>query len=124
MIELPKGMSIPLRREEEIKKHSGGGLIATVMEMPNGSVKGTLVLTTHRVVFGRTSGLISKKTEVLFSTDHSMIQSVRTQGLINKDLIIDYIPGAGATKSVVFKSVKSPVQWQQEIQTHIMGITQ
>jgi len=123
MVELPKGMSLPLRKDEEVKKHSGKGFGSSKMEMPNVNAEGVLVLTNHRVMFGRTTGLFSKNTEVLFNADHSSIQSVRSQGLISKSLIIDYVSGsAGTTKSVTFNNIGNVAEWQQDIQRHIMDM--
>ncbi len=51
--------------------------------------KGTLMLTSRRLIFERQTGFISKSTETLLDLPLGDIQNVKVEGLIGKQLVVE-----------------------------------
>jgi len=82
---------------------------------------GTLTLTDARVVFERTTGLISKKTEIVLILPLHTVEDVRVEGLIGKKLVIQ---GSDERTGRISKwkfGVPNPSGWEMSIKSAIQS---
>jgi hypothetical protein len=83
--------------------------------------KGTLTLTNGRLVFERTTGLISKKTEICLICPLSTVEDVRVEGLIGKKLAVQ---GSDERTGRINKwkfSVPNPSGWEMSVKSAIQS---
>jgi hypothetical protein len=81
--------------------------------------KGTLILTNHRLVFEQTTGMISKKTNTTMNYSLSVIQEVRTEGILFKQVCVEY-SNDGAIFCHKFKGL-AHAQWVPAIKSAIQN---
>ena len=83
--------------------------------------KGTLYLTSYRVVFETKTGLLAAKTELAMDYSLEKIQNVSTHGLIGKKLRIELYAGERGTGGTHDFSVKNQAQWEQGIKSAVQS---
>jgi len=82
---------------------------------------GTLCLTNGRIVFERTTGLISKKTEICLILPLHTVEDIRVEGLIGKKLVIQ---GSDERTGRISKwkfGVPNPSGWEMSVKSAIQS---
>lgn len=82
---------------------------------------GTMTLTSGRVVFERTTGLISKKTEICLILSLGSIEDVSVEGIIGKKLAIQ---GSDEQTGRISKwkfSVPNPASWEMAVKSAVQS---
>ena len=84
--------------------------------------KGTLFLTNNRVIFEATTGLISKKTEIVLILGLGAIEDVKVEGLISKKLVIEGSDERTGRIDRYKFSVPNPSAWEVSIKSAIQSM--
>lgn len=83
--------------------------------------KGTLTLTSGRLIFERTTGLISKKTEICLICPLHSLEDIRVEGLIGKKLVVQGSDERTGNISKWKFGVPNPSGWEMSVKSAIQS---